>query len=145
MSLQSWLKYGWLRPHRTNNKEIADLFRIIDRDLKDAAGDISDDWRFGIAYNAALKLCTILIYAEGFRPERALQHYRTIQALPIVLGDKRKADADYLDSCRSKRNTVEYDSVGAATGDDARELIEFAKDLKASVLSWLKEKHPELL
>lgn len=26
---------------------------IIDRDLQDAAGDISTDWRFGIAYNNA--------------------------------------------------------------------------------------------
>lgn len=92
-----------------------------------------------------MKLCTILVYAEGFRPERTLQHYRTIQALPIILGEKRKVDADYLDSCRSKRNTVEYDSVGAATGNDARELIEFVKELKTSVLAWLKEKHPELL
>jgi len=145
MSLQGWLKNGWLRPHRISKKEIADLFRIIDRDLKDATGDISEDWRFGIAYNAALKLCTILIYAEGFRPERTLQHYRTIQALPIILGDKRKADTDYLDSCRSKRNTAEYDSVGAVTEDDARELVEFVEELKISVLAWLKEKHPELL
>lgn len=145
MSLQSWLEHGWLRHHRTSRSEIADLFRIIDRDLKDAEGDISADWRFGISYNAALKLCAILLYAEGFRPERTLQHYRTIQALAIVLGEKRKADADYLDSCRSKRNTVEYDSVGAATEDDVLELIEFVKDLKASVLSWLKERHPKLL
>jgi hypothetical protein len=26
---------------------------------------------------AALKFCTILLYAEGYRPEKALQHYRT--------------------------------------------------------------------
>lgn len=32
---------------------------------QDAAGSISADWRFGIAYNAALKLCTILLYASG--------------------------------------------------------------------------------
>jgi hypothetical protein len=74
MSLQKWLKNGWLRPHKSGKKEIAALLRIIDRDLQDAAGDISADWRFGIAYNAALKLCTILLYAEGYRPEKNLQH-----------------------------------------------------------------------
>jgi hypothetical protein len=63
----------------------------------------------------------------------------------MILDEKRKADADFLGSCCSKRNTVEYDSVGAATEDDVRELIEFVKELKASVLTWLKEKHPELL
>jgi len=86
MSLQKWVEYGWLRSHKSSNKEIADLLRIIDRDLQDAAGEISSDWRFGIAYNAALKLCTILLYAEGYRPEKTLQHYRTIQSLPMILG-----------------------------------------------------------
>ena len=57
-------------------------------------------------YNAALKLCTILLYAEGYRPEKTLAHYRTLQALPLILGTERQDDADYLDTCRSKRNTA---------------------------------------
>lgn len=85
------------------------------RDLSDATGDISADWQFGIAYNAALKLCTVLLHASGYRPEKTLQHYRTLQELPLILGPERKADADYLDACRTKRNTVEYDYAGAAT------------------------------
>ena len=145
MSLQSWLENGWLRRHKTSKKEIADLLKIVERDLKDAEGGISDDWRFGIAYNAALKLCTILLYAEGYRPEKTLQHYRTIQALPLIFGENRKADADYLDACRSKRNIVEYDYVGAVTEGDVHELIEFVKELKNSVLDWLRKNHPELI
>lgn len=129
MSLQTWLENGWLRKHKTSKKEITDLLKIVDRDMKDADGGISDDWRFGIAYNAALKLCLILLLAEGFRPEKTLQHYRPIQALPLILGKEKKADAEYLDACRSKRNIVEYDYVGAATEDDVRELIEFGKEL----------------
>jgi len=46
---------GWLRPHKTSAEEVENLFMIIDRDLKDAEGSISDDWRFGTAYNAAVK------------------------------------------------------------------------------------------
>ena len=108
MSLQKWLEYGWLRPHQSSRKEISDLLRIIDRDLQDTTGDISADWRFGIAYNAALKLCTILLYAEGYRPEKTLQHFRTIQSLPMILGNHHEKDAKYLDTCRNKRNVVEY-------------------------------------
>jgi len=145
MSLQSWLENGWLRRHKTSKKEIANLLKIVERDLKDAEGGISNDWRFGIAYNAALKLCTILLYAEGYRPEKTLQHYRTIQALPLIFGENRKADADYLDACRSKRNIVEYDYVGAVTEANVRELIEFVKELQNSVLDWLKESHPDLI
>ena len=145
MSLQEWAKNGWLRSHKTSPQEISDLLSIVDRDLKDAEGSISADWRFGIAYNAALKLCTILLHASGFRPEKALQHYRTITALPLILGPERKDDADYLDSCRSKRNTVEYDTAGAATHEEAKELVEFSKEFRQDVLDWLKQTHPDLL
>ncbi|MBI5394225.1 MAG: hypothetical protein HZA91_02915 [Verrucomicrobia bacterium] len=145
MSLKQWADNGWLRAHKTSPQEIGDLLAIVDRDLQDAEGGISPDWRFGIAYNAALKLCTILLHASGYRPEKTLQHYRTIQALPFVLGNQRKPDADYLDACRSKRNTVEYDRVGAATDDDATELIAFAKELRQAVVDWLAKNQPALL
>ena len=144
MSLKQWLDNGWLRLHKTSKSEIDNLLRIVERDLKDAQKGVSDDWRFGIAYNAALKLCTIILYAEGFKAERTLQHYRTIQALPLILGSERKDDANYLDTCRFKRNIVEYDYIGAVTEDDANELIEFTKELKSTVYVWLKQNHPEL-
>lgn len=146
MSLQQWANNGWLKAHQTSPKEIQDLLKIVERDLADAVvGDISADWRFGIAYNAALKLCTILIYVSGYRPEKALQHYRTLQALPLILGANRRADADYLDACRIKRNTVEYDYAGGATQKDADELIAFTRELRVDVRTWLQENHIELL
>ena len=146
MSLQNWENNGWLRPHKTSREEISNLLGIVNRDLKDAnQNDISADWRFGIAYNAALKLCTILLYAEGYRPEKTLAHYRTIQALPLIVGKKREEDVDYLETCRIKRNKVEYDYVGSTTESDADELIEFVSDLKNDVINWLKKVHPQLI
>jgi len=143
--LKQWADNGWLKPHRTSRKEISSLLRIVERDLKDAQGDISLDWRFGIAYNAALKLCRILLSAEGYRPSHELQHYRTLAALPEILGETKKADAEYLNDCRKKRNIVEYDDVGGASESDADELIEFVKEFKVEVIAWLKKNHPELL
>ena len=145
MSLKQWADNGWLKPHRTSRKEISSLLRIVERDLNDAQGDISSDWRFGIAYNAALKLCRILLSAEGYRPSHELQHYRTLAALPEILGETKKKDAEYLNDCRKKRNIVEYEYVGGASGTDADELIEFVKDLRDEVMNWLKKNHPELL
>ncbi len=73
MSLETWLANRWLRRHETSAKEIRDLSLIVERDLHDASsGGISADWQYGIAYNAALKLCTILLYASGYEPERQL-------------------------------------------------------------------------
>jgi len=145
MSLKQWAENGWLKPHKTSAKEISDLLRIVERDLQDATGSISADWKFGIAYNAALKLCTILLYASGYKPERTLQHYRTIQALPLILGNTYKEDAKYLDTCRNKRNIAEYDYVGIASGDDVHELIEFVKELREKIMRWLKDNHPQLV
>ena len=145
MTLKKWADNGWLRAHTTSSEEINNLLLIVDRDLKDAKVGISNDWAFGIAYNAALKLCTVLLYTEGFRAERNLQHYRTIQALPLILGKNRTDDAEYLDACRSKRNIAEYDYAGAVTKQEADELISFTEDLKKDVQTWLKKNHPKLL
>ena len=146
MSLQDWLDNKWLRKHQTSPQEIGNLLGIVKRDIKDANfREVSADWRFGIAYNAALKLCTILLYAKGYRPERALAHYRTIQALPLILGKDREGDINYLDACRIKRNKVEYDYTGGVTHAEADELIQFVTELKHEVINWLWDNYPELL
>src|SRR5690606_30802656 len=137
-----WLSAGWLQRHQTTPEEIRDLWLIV----KDAAsGGISPDWQYGIAYNAALKLCTILLYAEGYKPAKgSLAHHRALSALPHILGKHRQDDADYLDGCRQKRNTVEYDHVGGASKTEAAELIAFAHELQADIREWLRAKHPRL-
>lgn len=145
MRLQQWAANGWLRAHQTTPAQIADLLAIVDRDLEDSERDLSPDWQFGIAYNAALKLCTVLLYASGYRPEKNLAHYRTLAALPLILGDTRKDDADYLDTCRAKRNTAEYDTAGTVSQSEADELREFTKELRADVIAWLKANHPSLI
>ena len=81
----------------------------------------------------------------GLPTRGALHHYRTLQALPLVLGPARKDDAVYLETCRIKRNTVEYDMAGAATHADASSLLEFASELRRDVISWLEANHPRLL
>lgn len=146
MSLADWERNGWLMKHATSQSEIADLFSIIDRDLSDAKEEgISHDWQFGIAYNAALKLCTVLLHASGYRATGSLHHYRTIQALPLILGDSAKELCEYLETCRKKRNIVEYDYAGCVTHRDALELISSAEELKSRVMEWLTRQHPDLL
>src|SRR5437870_4103750 len=143
MSLEDWVKNRWLWPHKVNQKQMSGMLDIVTRDLKEAEDASSADWKFGIAYNAALKLCTILLNASGYRPDKLQAHFRTLQALPLILGDERKTDADYLDTCRKTRNIVEYESVGVVSEAEAKELIEFTKRLWQDVLQWLKKNHPE--
>ncbi len=146
MSLSDWAKNGWLRSHKTSKEEIGNLLEIVERDLKDAtAKGLSEDWKFGIAYNAALKLCTVLLHSSGYRPEKNLAHYRTLQALPLILGDKHKSNADYLDTCRKKRNETEYDFAGNVSEDEVEELMNFCDELKSEVIAWLKKNHRNLV
>lgn len=146
MNLADWERNGWLVEHTSSRQEICDLLAIADRDLKDAGEKgISADWRFGIAYNAALKLCTAALHAAGYRPAHTSAHYRTLASLPLLLGVSREGDADYLETCRRKRNSVEYDRVGGATNSDADELIEFVEQLRDDVKRWLKENHSDFV
>lgn len=143
--MRDWHKFGWLRPHATSFAELRNLLAIADRDIADAeAADLSVDWKFGIAYNAALKLCTMLLYDAGFMPEKNLAHYRTLHSIQFTLGKKRKDDAEYLDVCRAKRNHVEYDYVGGASETDARELLDFARELREEVVRKLRPRYPQL-
>jgi len=144
MSLQQWADNGWLRAHKSSREEMTDLLKIVDRDLREAGHAESPDWRFGIAYNAALKLCTMLLHASGYRAEHTLHHYRTIGALPLILGPEQASNARFLDACRLKRNTVEYQRAGAATADEAAELLKLASELRCVVLAWLGREHTEL-
>ena len=144
MTLKDWESNGWLKAKPSSRQEIQNLLVIVKRDIDDTQKPISADWRFGIAYNAALKLCTILLRAEGYLAAHGLQHYRTIHAMPLILGESRNQDASYLESCRIKRNTVEYDHAGAVSEEEAGELGQFSREFQEDVTDWLRTKHPEL-
>lgn len=65
--------------------------------------------------------------------------------MPLILGADKEVDADYLNSCRSKRNSVEYDCIGGVTSADADELIEFVEELKEEVFVWVKTNYPQYM
>lgn len=144
MSLQQWENNGWLKSEPTSSNEIRNLLVIIDRDIKDSQKNVSADWQFGIAYNAALKLCTILLRSEGYRPSHGNHHYRTIMSVPEILGSVWNENSEYLNACRMKRNTLEYDYAGAVTTSDIKELLVFLQGFKETVQDWLNNNHPEL-
>ena len=145
MTLENWLNNAWLEKHKTSKQEIYSLLGIVERNLNDVDKDISSDSKFGLAYNSALTLCTILLYSEGFKAVRSQHHHRTIQTLPLILGTSKKSDAEYLDTCRSKRNILDYDYAGGVSSQDALELIDFVKTFKQEIITWLTQNHPEYL
>ena len=146
MSLKDWLDNGWLKPHQTDRQEITNLLGIVERDLTDAMLEgLSVDWKFGIAYNAALKLCTIMLYTQGYRLENALAHYRTIMALKEIGDGSWEEYAIYLNACRMQRNIMEYDKSNVITADEATKIIDFSRRFHVEVKNYLQQKYPHLL
>lgn len=134
-----------LRKASPSSAEIADLLSVVARDLDDAHIEaLSVDRRFATAYNAALQLVTVVLRAEGFRTAGTGHHHTTIVCLPEILGEEHRGTADYLDACRAKRNTVDYDGVGVATASDVGELLRECESLRTVVLAWLGREHGDL-
>jgi len=146
MSLERWAQNGWLRPHKTSPNEVANILALIERDLCDSArSEVSSDWRFNIAYNAGLQLATLVLYAGGYRAGRGeSKHYRVIQALPLVMGERFSTISIYLDSCRRKRNVSEYDAAGTISEKEAEDLLRTIREFKLEVGKWLHQNHAEL-
>lgn len=145
MSLKDYENKGYLKSLLTSKEEIENLLEIVERDFSDSGKDLTPDWQFGIAYNAVLKLSTILIRAMGYQTKGPSHHRTVFQLIPIILGSDKKDDAIYLDSCRRKRNLAEYDYVGAVTLSDVIEIRKFVVEFKDEVLTWLRKNHPNLL
>jgi hypothetical protein len=145
VTLSDWARNGWLLPHRTSPREIADLLAIVDRDLADSrASGLSADWRLNIAYNAALQAATAAVAASGYRASRDQHHYRVIQSLELTIGADREV-VNRLDAFRKKRNVGGYERAGAASEGEAREMRDLAQSIAHDVRAWLTGTHPDLL
>jgi len=50
VSLNDWVRNGWLTEHRTSAREITNLFAIVERELRDSAvASVSPDGRLNHA------------------------------------------------------------------------------------------------
>ncbi len=146
MTLSDLQAEGRIRSHKTSRREVEDLIRLVERDMEDArVQGVSIDRRFMIGYEAALTLCTIPLNAAGFKTEGAAHHWTTSRALPMTMGEALGDVAEYLDTCRVKRNLGTYDRGGGITESELDELLTAMVDLMPRVMAWLKANHPELL
>lgn len=108
MSLANWLKEGRLKGHKTSAREVAELLKLVDRDLADSAiKEISADRRFATAYNAVLQLATIALHAAGYRTAKTGHHWTTMKAMPEVMGPEFRGRADYFNTCRATRHVTD--------------------------------------
>jgi hypothetical protein len=132
-------------PHETSAGELGDLRSIIERDLEDASLEIlSDDRRFATAYNAALQLSKMVVVCSGYRIIGQGHHQTTFEALEFVEGFNATKYSLYFDSCRRKRNAVDYDLTGVASRTEVDELMSVCVSFQKEVEEWILAYYPDL-
>jgi len=147
MSWQQWLSRGDLKPHQTSKQEMDNMRALIARDLADAAiQSLSEDRRFATAYNAALTSANIVVACSGYRvTARAGHHKVTFESAAFSIGSEAVAFADYFDTCRRKRNVIDYMNASVATETEADELLAKTVAFYELAERWLAATHPALV
>jgi len=145
VSLTLYLQNRWIRRHRSSRDEISRLLAIADRDIEQSqTPGLGPEWRFDIAYNAALQLATAALASAGYQAERQNKHMRTLECLEFV-ADIDKDTVSLLDRCRRKRHSAVYDQIGAISDHEAEEMLAAAIRLRGRIASWLRNAHPDLI
>lgn len=141
---QQWLAKGDIKTHQTSKQELDNLRALIARDLADAAiTELSADRRFATAYNAALQTGTMAIACSGYRVSARSGHHKvTFEAAAVAVGDKASALSDYFDTCRRKRNIIDYMTSSVATDTEAEELLDKVREFHHLVETWLIATYP---
>jgi hypothetical protein len=134
---------GRVRPHATSKNELDGLRAVVARDLVDAAvPGLSDDRRFATAYNAVLQLAKMAIACVGYRVTGQAHHQTTFEAVELAMGKKVAALTAYFETCRRKRNTLDYDLANVVSKTEADELVQKAYEFNTLVEGWIARRHP---
>jgi hypothetical protein len=146
MSLETYLKNGWLKKEATSPREIADQLGLVSRCMKDAGIEgISDDLRFYTTFNAILALANTALRASGYRTTTQPGHHmRTIETLEYTVQADERTIRKIM-AFSKKRNAASYDSAGSISNEELQQILSTARSLEHAVATWLATCHPELL
>jgi SAV_6107-like HEPN len=119
---------------------------LVARDLADAeVQGLSADRRFATAYNAALQAANMAIACAGYRVTAKTGHHKvTVEAITLAVGAAVSAYADSFETCRRKRNVIDYTRSHVATDSEADEIVNKAREFYDVVEAWIDSKFPDL-
>jgi allantoicase len=134
------------RRHKTSKKELDNMRALIARDLADAGlAGLSPDRRFATAYNAALQTANMAIACAGYRITSRVGHHRvSLESMKLILGKSASRYADYFETCRRKRNIIDYTFSQVATETEAKEILLQAARFYGEVEDWITKNYPSL-
>jgi len=119
---------------------------LVARDLADAqVPGLSADRRFATAYNAALQAANMAIACAGYRVTAKTGHHKvTVEAITLAVGAAVSAYADYFETCRRKRNVIDYTRSHVATDTEADEIVTKAREFYDLVEARIEATFPDL-
>lgn len=122
MSLEKLLNDKKIVKHTPTKEAINDLFKLIQRDIKDSEiPALSIDRKFISLYSAAQLLATVILYHNGYRTRGEAHHHTTFEAAKIFL-PKETNVLEYFDRCRVLRNKTEYERSGIISTNEIQSL-----------------------
>jgi SAV_6107-like HEPN len=132
--------------HRASKNELDAMRALIARDLADAAiAALSADRRFATAYNAALQAANMAIGCAGYRVTSKTGHHKiAFDTIRLTLGAAAGKYADYFETCRRKRNVIDYTHSHVATETESKEILEKAAEFYELVEAWIAKNHAAL-
>ena len=80
----------------------------------------------------------------GYRMSKVGHHRVSLESTKLVLGKPAHKYADYFETCRRKRNTIDYTFSNVATETEAKEILVEAKEFYNQVEDWIAKNHPSL-
>ena len=147
MSLADAAANGHLQKHRTSDDEVRSLRELILRDMADARIEqLSDDRRFATAYNAALQISKLALACAGFRVSKGQSaHFTSFEMAATAIPTTEIQElTDYFDTCRRKRNHIDYDGSQIVSRTETEELISKTSEYREIVERWISENHANL-
>jgi hypothetical protein len=119
---------------------------LVARDLADArVAGLSADRRFATAYNAGLLAANMAIACAGYRVTAKTGHHKvSFDSMKLALGSGASKYADYFETCRRKRNVIDYTHSHVATDTEAKEILAKATEFYEGVETWIDSKFPNL-
>jgi uncharacterized protein (UPF0332 family) len=81
------------------------------------------------------------IACAGYRVVGIGHHQTTFEAIELALGPSVTNLASYFDTCRRKRNILDYDSAQVVTETEAKELVEKVEEFRTLVEQWIAQHH----
>lgn len=145
MTLENLIGRGLLR-EATNSQEIRRFLNKIATKLEDAqSGQLSQDSRFDLAYEALLQIGLAALRVNNLRPDsRGGHHILALQTLHASIGYS-KEKLRLLDEFRRQRASGLYDGSFEPSAAEVEAILTTVRELKEYFEDWLANQHPELL